>query len=130
MKKLCEDLMIPNDNSFNDQFYGSTKCKAVSTYSHQTLNVALTIMRYPRNITVTTPYRKNALSCRKRRAWEKNVQHLNASTINHAPLRRRTFRMLMDIFPTSQTIQITTLKKNLILIEAVSSKVFNSSEPT
>lgn len=35
MKRLCEDLMIPNDKSFDDQFYGS-RCKAVSTYSHQT----------------------------------------------------------------------------------------------
>lgn len=31
MKRLCEDLMIPNDNSFDGQFYGS-KCLTASTY--------------------------------------------------------------------------------------------------
>ena len=34
MKRLCEDLMIPNDNSFDGQFYGS-KCLTASTYLYQ-----------------------------------------------------------------------------------------------
>jgi hypothetical protein len=34
MKRLCEDLMIPNDNSFDGQFYGS-KCIAGSSYSYK-----------------------------------------------------------------------------------------------
>ena len=34
MKRLCEDLMIPNDNSFDGQFYGS-KFLTASTYSYQ-----------------------------------------------------------------------------------------------
>jgi hypothetical protein len=37
MKRLCEDLMIPNDNGFDGQFYG-TKCTvgSTTTYSYQT----------------------------------------------------------------------------------------------